>query len=145
VDQFVGRGRVVLMGHDPNFRGHVEGLRKVLWNAIFGPDPKRHAGVTLAAGDARRQAAESRSRASVMLAPNWPGALYLTVPAVQEAASAALLRRFGSEFQVHRRDGRASFAIRNPGEWTLEEHPWAIRLGVELREAGVDMLSFDAP
>ena len=132
------------MGHDPNYRGHVEGLRKVLWNAIFGPDPKRH-GSALAAGDPRRRVAESRARASVMSEPGGPGALFLTVPAGEQAATATLLRHFGATFQAHRLPQRVSFSIRNPGEWTMEEHPWAIELGVALREHGVEVLSFDAP
>ena len=39
VDEAVGRGRVVLFPNDLNFRGVSTGTQRVLWNAIYGPDP----------------------------------------------------------------------------------------------------------
>jgi hypothetical protein len=39
VDEPVGRGRVVLFPFDLNFRGLTQGTQRLLWNAVFGPDP----------------------------------------------------------------------------------------------------------
>ena len=38
IDEPARDGRVVLMPSDPFSNGHMEGSRKILWNAIFGPD-----------------------------------------------------------------------------------------------------------
>lgn len=39
VDEPYRRGRVVAFAADPNFRGYTDGTQKILWNAIYGPDP----------------------------------------------------------------------------------------------------------
>jgi Zinc carboxypeptidase len=39
VDEPFGHGRVVLFPYDLNFRGMTQGTQRVLWNALFGPDP----------------------------------------------------------------------------------------------------------
>ena len=38
VDQRAGDGRVVIFPSDPNRRGMPEGMHRVLWNAMFGPN-----------------------------------------------------------------------------------------------------------
>ena len=39
-DEAYGDGRVVAFAGEPNFRGFTDGTQKVLWNAVYGPDPK---------------------------------------------------------------------------------------------------------
>jgi hypothetical protein len=39
VDEAFEQGRVVLFPFDLNFRGMTQGTQRILWNAIFGPDP----------------------------------------------------------------------------------------------------------
>jgi hypothetical protein len=39
VDEPFGDGRVVLFPFDMNFRGMTQGTQRILWNAIYGPDP----------------------------------------------------------------------------------------------------------
>jgi hypothetical protein len=39
-------GRVVSFAADPNFRGYTDGTQKILWNAIYGPDPQSKGTVT---------------------------------------------------------------------------------------------------
>ena len=38
-DEPVGRGRSIVFSFDPVYGGGSEGTQKVLFNAIFGPDP----------------------------------------------------------------------------------------------------------
>jgi hypothetical protein len=40
VDEAFGDGRVVLFPYDLNFRGSTQGTQRILWNALFGPDPR---------------------------------------------------------------------------------------------------------
>jgi hypothetical protein len=57
-----GGGESVLFASEPNFRGYTDGMQRVLWNAIFGPDPT--AGRTaprLAASLDQRRAAAARA------------------------------------------------------------------------------------
>ena len=144
VDEAVGDGRVVLMPSDPNARGHSEGMSKVLWNAVLGPDPARR-GQATPAGSAERAAAERAARDAVMSRPHWEGAMRLTVPVEDERVARSLLRRYDARFVVRRHDGRARFTIANPGELSFEEHPWAIRFAIDLRRSGIDVLAFSAP
>jgi hypothetical protein len=39
VDEAFGDGRVVLFPFDLNFRGLTQGTQRILWNAVYGPDP----------------------------------------------------------------------------------------------------------
>jgi len=39
VDEPYGRGRVILFPPNLNFRLLTQGTQRILWNAIFGPDP----------------------------------------------------------------------------------------------------------
>ena len=144
VDEFVGKGRVILMPSDPNHSGHVEGMTRLLWNAVLGPDPKRRA-ATPEAGAPARRAAEDRARRAVTSRPDWPGAFRLTVAEADEAEAAALLRGFHLEFQVRRAGGRSRFLIANPQQWSLEEHPHGVELVLALQRSGMDVVAFSAP
>jgi len=144
VDEAVGDGRVVLMPSDPNARGHSEGMSKVLWNAVLGSDPAG-GGRAAEARSAERATAERAARDAVMSRPHWEGAMRLAVPLEDERAATSLLRRYGARFVVRRHDGRVRFTIANPGEWSFEEHPWAIRFAIDLRRSGIEVLAFSAP
>jgi len=39
IDQPVGAGRAIVLPFDPDFRLYTVGMRQVVWNALFGPDP----------------------------------------------------------------------------------------------------------
>lgn len=39
VDETFGAGRVVLFPYNLNFRVQTQGTQRILWNAVFGPDP----------------------------------------------------------------------------------------------------------
>ena len=144
VDEAVGAGRVVLMPSDPNARGHSEGMSRVLWNAVLGPDPARR-GRAATAGSAERVAAERAARDAVLSRPHWEGAMRLAVPVEDEGVARSLLRRYDARFIVRRSGGRARFTIANPGELSFEEHPWAIRFAIDLRRSGIDVIAFSAP
>jgi hypothetical protein len=146
VDEVVGAGRVVIFPSDPNFAGHVEGMTKVLWNAIFGPDPQRR-GEAPRAGSPERREAERTARLAVTTRPDDAAALRLAVPATAsaEAATAGLLRGHGAKFRVARSGDRTSFVIENPRELTAEEHPWITDVVVRLQERGVEVLGFSSP
>ena len=57
VDERYGAGRVVAFAGEPNFRGFTDGTQKVLWNAVYGPDPAAMARARRRAD--RKQAARS--------------------------------------------------------------------------------------
>jgi hypothetical protein len=144
VDEPVGSGRVIVMPSDPNSRGHCEGMSKVLWNAVLGPDPE-HRARSLKAGAPQRAVAERAARAAVLSRPHWEGAMRLAVPDEDRADAEGLLRRHDARFRVRTDDGRSRFTIANPGELSYEEHPWAIRFALELRRSGIDVLAFSVP
>ena len=121
VDESVGGGRVVLMPSDPNARGHSEGMSRVLWNAVLGPDPApRSAARARAPG---RAAAERIARDAVVSRPHWEGALRLTVPDDDRSTVAAMLRRYGARFIVRRAAGGARFTMENPGSTPTRSIP----------------------
>ncbi len=144
VDESVGGGRVVLMPSDPNARGHSEGMSRVLWNAVLGPDPAPRS-AALEARAPGRAAAEWIARDAVLSRPHWEGALRLTVPDDDRTVAASMLRRHGARFIVRRAGGRSRFTIENPDELSYEEHPWAIQFSLELRRSGIDVLAFSVP
>jgi hypothetical protein len=39
IDQPVGAGRAIVLPFDPNFRLYTVGMQRVVWNALFGPNP----------------------------------------------------------------------------------------------------------
>jgi hypothetical protein len=61
VDERFGRGRVTIFGFDANFRGHLWGTQRILWNAIYGPAPS---GLP-AASAAQLRRARAAARAAV--------------------------------------------------------------------------------
>jgi hypothetical protein len=140
IDEAARDGRVVLMPSDPFFDGHMEGSRKILWNAIFGPDPVRPSTVD----DTAYERAVDRARRAAFADPGWPGAIRVSVAAGDEAAVRRILRRFRARFVVRLDGDVARFRIRNPRELSLEEHPWAAELAVALRASRIDVRGFSA-
>jgi hypothetical protein len=139
-DESVGRGRVIVFDADPTFQGSTEGMERVLFNAILGPDPARPRGP--AAGSPARAAAEARARQAAAELPSWTATLKLTVRSSDEAAAARLLRGFHARFTSDRDGGETRFAIENPHELTFEEHPWALELATRLQREGIGPISF---
>jgi len=140
IDEAARDGRVVLMPSDPFFDGHMEGSRKILWNAVFGPDPVRPATMD----EAAYERAVERARRAAFADPGWPGAIRVSVAAPDEAAVRRILRRFRARYVVRLDGDEARFRIRNPRELSLEEHPWASELVVALRGSGIDLRGFSA-
>jgi hypothetical protein len=139
-DEAVGNGRVVLFNADPTFQGHTEGTERVLFNAILGPDPIRHR--SPAAGSRERARAEAAARRAAATLPPWSAWMTLSVRADDEQVTARLLRGFDARFRVQRAGAKVRFAIANPHELSLEEHPWAIDLAIRLRARGIRVISF---
>jgi hypothetical protein len=140
IDERARDGRVVLMPSDPFYDGHMEGSRKILLNAVFGPDPDAPAQVDQAA----YERAVERAKRAAFADPGWPWAIRVSVPAGDEAAVRSILRRFRARFVVQRDGGTARFRIENPGELTLEEHPWATDLALDLGGSGIEVRGFRA-
>jgi hypothetical protein len=140
IDEQARRGRVVLMPSDPFYDAHMEGSSKLVWNALFGPDPRRTARID---PDAYERAAE-RARRAAFADPGWFGAIRVSVGASDEDEVRRLLRRYRARFKVARDGDVARFRIRNPGELSAEEHPWLNEFALGLRRAGVDVRGFSA-
>jgi hypothetical protein len=108
-DAPAGLGRVVLFGSEPNFWAYTLGMRKVLWNALFGDDP--WADVTSRRAAVLDIAAASASSTSTV---GFNG-IRLTVRSGSEATARAVLRRHGADYRVVRSAGNVSFLIASPG------------------------------
>jgi hypothetical protein len=139
-DESVGMGRVIVFDVDPTYQGSTEGTERVLFNAVLGPDPKRPRGP--AAGSRERAAAEAAARKAARKLPSWTSSISLTVRSADRAAATRLLREFGADFSAEEAGGRVRFAVDNPRELSLEEHPWALELAVRLRRDGVVPVSY---
>jgi hypothetical protein len=57
----------------------------------------------------------------------------------------AVLDEFGARYRVQRSRGRVGYLIANPGELTVDEHPFARELPSALERAGVSTIAFRAP
>jgi hypothetical protein len=141
IDEPARDGRVVLMPSDPFSSGHMEGSRKILWNAIFGADP---GGVPRLNPDAYERAVEQARRAA-FAEPSWPMAIRVSVASSDEDEVRRMLRRFRARFVVHHDGDVARFRIRNPRELTAEEHPWVNDLALGLQRSGIDVRAFSTP
>jgi hypothetical protein len=140
IDESARNGRVVLMPSDPFFDGHMEGSRKILWNAIFGPDPAAPARIDV---DAYERAVD-RARRAALAEPSWPMAIRVSVATGDEAEVRRILRGFRARYVVRHDGDVARFRIRNPRELSLEEHPWAIDLALALQRARIEVHGFRA-
>ena len=89
---------------------------------------------------ARAAASDAASRLEADTA-----AIRLSVRPRSAAEAQAILNRYGARYDVQREPGRVGFAIANPGELTVDEHPFARELPTALEAAGVATIAFDAP
>ena len=141
IDERSRNGRVVLMPSDPFSGGHMEGSRKILWNAIFGAEP-----AAAAASTSRRTSERSTSaRRAAFAEPSWPMAIRVSVASSDEDEVRRMLRRFRARFVVRHDGDVARFRIRNPRELTAEEHPWVNDLALGLQRSGIDVRAFSTP
>jgi hypothetical protein len=140
VDEPVGTGRSVVFSVEPNFRAFTEGTQRLLWNAIFGPNPG--GGRAAEVGSPDRTAAERAAATAVEALPPYVTPIRIGVRAADASLVAGLIRGYSSRFVTLRSSGRVVFLIANPRELTLEEHPWARLLADDLRGAGLQEVVF---
>ena len=139
VDQPVGAGRSTVFSVEPNFRAFTTGFQEILRNALLRGDPAV-ARMDVADAAARAAASDAASRLEADTA-----AIRLSVRPRSAAEAQAILNRYGARYDVQREPGRVGFAIANPGELTVDEHPFARELPTALEAAGVATIAFDAP
>ncbi|MEX1100853.1 MAG: M14 family zinc carboxypeptidase [Actinomycetota bacterium] len=143
VDERAGSGRVVIFPADPNRRGMPEGMQRVLWNAIFGPDPA--GGVAPRIGSAVRADAERRAREAAAALPNFDGPLRFSVASADADAAAKVVKGYGVALRRYGDGDTVRFLVDNPKELTVEEHPYAIELNAKLRKRGIGVRGFRGP
>jgi hypothetical protein len=134
IDEAVGEGRTVAFGFEPNFRAFTDGTQRVLWNAMFGPDPEARA--TARASSVAR----ATRRLRVAREP-----VRVVVRARGAAAARRLIAAETSRFRVVRARRRVTFLLANPADATGDEHPFADRLAMRLRNAKVPVVLYRAP
>jgi len=143
-DEAVGAGRVISFSTDPNFRGWTQGMQRVLWNAIVGPDPAGN-GPGLLAGSRERAAAEKAALDAAARLPDVGSAIRIRVARTDAAATARILQRRSSEVTRIDLGTETLFLVANKKDLSFEEHPWfglAIR---ELFSAGIDVRAASVP
>jgi hypothetical protein len=107
-DEGYGEGRVVLFAAEPNFRGFTDGTQQILWNAMYGRDPR---GSRIASTPAQRDAAVLASRRIVQLG----GKLIVTVRTPSGASTRAVLDQYGLDSAVQRMGpGLMRFVVTTP-------------------------------
>lgn len=140
-DERYGDGRVVMFAGEPNFRGFTDGTQKVLWNAIYGPDPQQAKVPSRAdarLSDSRR---ESASAASDLV--DLDSRLVLTVRAGSAARAADVLASQGLRFtRLRLGNGVVRYVARIQ---TAEESPVTRDLAAELKTLGDGVLAVRVP
>lgn len=141
-DERVGTGRVITFAMDPNYRDEAVGSRKLLWNAIFGPDPDGRPAAAVAYDPAL-----VAGRASDLVDEATMNALLVSVPPGDATTARSVLESFGARVRrVPTFDNEAVlFAVENPRVQTLDQHPFAREIPGALEGAGIEVLSFRAP
>lgn len=99
VDESYGKGRVVSFAADPNYRGYTDGTQKILWNAIYGANPRfvHHHGP---ADQRALTLARARAAAAVSQLRSYAGKLVITAQASASSDVSALIAKYGSKAQV---------------------------------------------
>lgn len=146
-DEPFGQGHVVLFAYDPVFRAYEESGEHLLANALLyptgGPALKALRRETVdgssraARPDLRRAEAQAPARD---LRGGWR-AIRLSVPAAQEAAALAIVRRYAEPAAVERTGGAVVIVLANPEGLQADEHPFARDLLQALRSEGVRLRS----
>ncbi|HET7061698.1 MAG TPA: hypothetical protein VFI43_05920, partial [Nitrosospira sp.] len=128
VDEAVGAGRSIVFSFDPNFRAWSDGTQRVLWNALFAPEP-----VAAAAAPAKvRASAVDRAGKAAALLPDMGKAIRIVVHSSDADTARALIQRYGAEFKESGKSDRTIFLIENRKGLSREEHPFIIDLAREL-------------
>lgn len=142
-DERYAEGRVVVFAGEPNFRAFTDGTQKILWNAVYGADPKRtRSGPDLVSPqqvDRARRAAATAAEALVDLDDR----LVLTVRPGASGRAAAVLAKNGLRFSTEAQsDGTVRHVARIR---TAEESPVTRDLAADLAELGDDVLAARMP
>ena len=141
-DEPVGTGRLVLFTTDPNYRAWTQGMQKILWNALFGPDP--WAGRAPNSGSAARAADEAAAIAAAESLPDQT-AIRLSVHQRDADATRALIRRYTRGYTIAQATGKVTFLIANPDGLAADEHPFIGLLSQDLVDAGIAPVALRVP
>jgi hypothetical protein len=139
-DETYGKGRVVVFASDPNFRAFTDGTQQVLWNAIYGADPRVRAkapGAATRPVDERRRAAEDASRIVEL-----DDRLVLTVRRDSAAEAVDALQSNGLPFVRQNVPGGVRLVARMR---TSEESPVTRDLTADLKKLGPGLLAARLP
>jgi hypothetical protein len=135
-DERYGSGRVVVFAGEPNFRAFTDGTQRILWNAVYGPDPR--ARVAVGSG-AERAAAAAAARRLV----EYDGRLVVTVEAgVQRAAARAFGRAGLAPKAMRVAPGRLRYLV---PLGSAEESRYARELVVDLSRLGEAVVAVRVP
>ncbi len=141
-DELVGAGRVITSSLDPSYRAETIGARKILWNAIVGPDPAARARAPVA-----YDPAIVARRVTTLIDDAALTSVQVSVRPQDAASARHILASFGAKVRrLPTVDHEAVlFAIDDPEALGLEQHPFAREIPSALRRAGVTMLGFRTP
>jgi hypothetical protein len=143
VDEPLGDGRSTVFSVEPNYRAFTTGFQQVLRNALLAGETRvvRSAG----ASAAKTAEAEARAERAASQLTGSTATIRLSVRPASMGAAQGVLDRFGANYRVERSPGRVAFLIANPGELSVEEHPFARELPGALESAGVATIAFHTP
>ena len=134
-DERYGAGRVVAFAGEPNFRGFTDGTQKVLWNAVYGPDP---AALARAGAADRKQAARSANALAT-----FQDRMIITVRSGATTAVEDLLDAYGVKAQTSSLDaGLTQYRI---ATGPAEESSYARQLAADIAGIGSGVVSLRLP